>query len=140
MLTSSALADRLRVAVGRLARRLRQHSVGDLAPSQSSVLATLDRRGPMAMGRLAEVEAISRPSTTGIVTRLVDKGLVVRADNPEDGRSAIIAISPEGSELLRNRRQERNAFLAKAVESLSDDERLVLARAAELIERITAEE
>jgi hypothetical protein len=37
------------------------------------------------------------------------------------------------------RRQERTAFLAMALESLTDDERLVLARAAELIERITAE-
>lgn len=94
----------------------------------------------MAMSRLAEIEAVSRPSTTGIVSRLIDKGLVVRADNPDDGRSAIVAISPEGSKLLQHRRQEKNAFLARAVESLSDDERLVLARAAELIERITAEE
>ena len=94
----------------------------------------------MAMGRLAEIEAISRPSTTGIVSRLIAKRLVVRADNPEDGRSAIVAISPEGSEILQLRRQERKAFLASAVESLTDDERLVLARAAELIERITAEE
>ncbi|MEX0796001.1 MAG: MarR family transcriptional regulator [Acidimicrobiia bacterium] len=140
MLTSSALAERLRVAAGRLARRLRQQTLGDLTPSQSSVLATLDRRGPMSMGRLAEIEVISRPSTTGIVSRLVDRGLVVRADNPEDGRSAIVAISSEGSKLLQHRRRERDAFLARAVESLSDDERLVLARAAELIERITAEE
>lgn len=140
MLTSSALAERLRIAVGRLARRLRQQTLGDLTPSQSSVLATLDRRGAMPMGRLAEIEAISRPSTTGIVSKLMDKGLVLKRDNPEDGRSAIVAISPEGAKLLQRRRQERNAFLAKAVESLSDDERLVLARAAELIERITAEE
>lgn len=92
------------------------------------------------MGRLAEIEAISRPSTTGIVARLEERGLVARADNPEDGRSAIVAISPEGSSLLQHRRQERNAYLARAIDSLDDEERLVLARAAELIERITAEE
>jgi DNA-binding MarR family transcriptional regulator len=139
MLTSPFLAERLRVAVGRLARRLRQHTVGDLTPSQSSVLATLDKRGPASMSRLAEIEAISRPSTTGIVSRLVEKGLVERADNPSDGRSAIVAITLAGSELLEQRRAERNAFLARAIESLEDDEQLVLARAAEIIERITAE-
>ena len=139
MLTSALLAERLRVAVGRLARRLRQHSVGDLTPSQSSVLATLDRRGPASMSRLAEIEAISRPSTTGIVSRLIEKGLVVRRDDPDDGRSTIVAITPPGSKLLQQRREERTAFLAMALESLTDDERLVLARAAELIERITAE-
>lgn len=63
---------------------------------------------------------------------------MVRADNPEDGRSAIVTITQSGSSLLQQRRQERNAFLARAVESLTDDEKLVLARAAELIERITA--
>jgi DNA-binding MarR family transcriptional regulator len=139
MLTSPFLAERLRVAVGRLARRLRQHTVGDLTPSQSSVLATLDKRGPASMSRLAEIEAISRPSTTGIVSRLVEKGLVERADNPDDGRSAIVAITLAGSELLEQRRAERDAFLARAIESLEDDEQLVLARAAEIIERITAE-
>ncbi|HVR78411.1 MAG TPA: MarR family transcriptional regulator [Acidimicrobiia bacterium] len=138
MLTSASLAERLRVAVGRLARKLRQQSLGGLTPSQSSVLSSLDTRGPMSMSRLAEVEAISRPSTTGIVSRLIEGGLVVRADNPEDGRSAIVTITQSGSSLLQQRRQERNAFLARAVESLTDDEKLVLARAAELIERITA--
>ena len=91
------------------------------------------------MSRLAEIEAISRPSTTGIVSRLVEKGLVERADNPDDGRSAIVAITLAGSELLEQRRAERNAFLARAIESLEDDEQLVIARAAEIIERITAE-
>ncbi|MEX1037741.1 MAG: MarR family transcriptional regulator [Acidimicrobiia bacterium] len=139
MLTNSSLAERLRVAVGRLARRLRQQSLGGLTPSQSAVLSSLDRRGPMSMSRLAKVEAISRPSATGIVSRLIDKGLIVRSDDPEDGRSAIVAITPAGSELLEQRRQERTAFLAQRIESLSDEERLVLAKAAELIERITAE-
>jgi len=91
------------------------------------------------MSRLAEIEAISRPSATGIVSRLIEKGLVVRSDDPDDGRSTIVAITPPGSNLLQRRRQERTAFLAMAIESLTDDERLVLARAAELIERITAE-
>lgn len=140
MLTTAALAERLRVAVGRLARKLRQHSLGGLTPSQSSLLATLDRRGPMSMSRLASLEAISRPSTTGIVARLIDTGLITKSDDPEDGRSAIVAITAAGSELLEQRRRERTAFLARRIDLLSDEEQLVLAKAAELIERITAEE
>lgn len=140
MLTSASLAERLRVAVGRLARRLRQHSLGGLTPSQSAILSSLDRRGPMSMSRLAKFEAISRPSATGIVSRLIDKGLVERSGDPEDGRSAIVSITPAASALLERRRQERTAFLARRIDSLSDEEQLILARAAELIERITAEE
>ncbi|MGF1616501.1 MAG: MarR family winged helix-turn-helix transcriptional regulator [Acidimicrobiia bacterium] len=140
MLTSASLAERLRVAVGRLARRLRQQSLGGLTPSQSAILSSLDRRGPMSMSRLANVEAISRPSATGIVSRLIDKGLIVRSNDPEDRRSVIVAITPAASALLERRKQERTAFLALLIDSLSDEEQLVLAKAAELIERITAEE
>jgi DNA-binding MarR family transcriptional regulator len=94
----------------------------------------------MSMSQLAGLEAISRPSTTGIVSRLIDKGLIMKSDDPEDGRSAIVAITAGGSELLEQRRRERTAFLARRIDLLSDEEQLVLARAAELIERITAEE
>jgi DNA-binding MarR family transcriptional regulator len=94
----------------------------------------------MSMSRLAKVEAISRPSATGIVSRLIDKGLIVRTDDPEDRRSAIVAITPAASALLEQRRQERTAFLAMRIDSLSDEEQLVLAKAAELLERITAAE
>lgn len=92
------------------------------------------------MSRLAKFEAISKPSATGIVSRLIDKGFVVRSDDPEDGRSAIVAITPAASALLEQRRQERTAFLARRIDALSDEEQLTLAKAAELLERITAEE
>lgn len=134
MLTTVMLADRLRVAVGRLARRLRQQSLGGLTPSQSSVLATLDRHGPMTMSKLAVHEAVAKPSATGIVGRLFDKGLVVREPDPEDGRSSIVAISPKGVEALHARRRERTAYLAGRIEGLDDADRAVLERAVTLFE------
>lgn len=139
MLTNTSLADRLRVSVGRLARRLRQQSLGGLTPSQSSVLATLDRHGPMSMSRLAEQEGIAKPSATGIVGRLVDKGLLDRAIDPADRRSSVVALSRAGSELLDQRRQERTAFLARRVEGLTVEERETLERALEILERMAEE-
>jgi DNA-binding MarR family transcriptional regulator len=139
MLTSLSVAESLRVSVGRLARRLRQQSLGGLTLSQTSILATLDRLGEMSMSLLAGHESISKPSTTGIVARLVEKGLVEKKLNPDDARSAIVSITESGSALLKMRREEKAAFLATQIEKLSEDERLVLARAAEIIERFTAE-
>lgn len=136
MLTTSHLADRLRVSVGRLARKLRQQSLGGLTPSQGSVLATLDRGGPMMMSQLAEQEGISKPSATGIVGRLVDKGMVERRDDPTDRRSAIIVITAAGSRLLEQRRRERTAYLANWVDSLDVDDRAVLERAVEILEEM----
>ena len=136
MLTTASLADRLRVSIGRLARKLRQQSLGGLTPSQASTLATLDRRGPLMMGQLAEHEGITKPSATGIVGRLLEKGLVERRSDPSDRRSAIVAISPAASQLLEQRRRERTAYLASRIDALGPEERAILERAVDLFEEM----
>lgn len=139
MLTTEVLAERFRVSVGRLARRLRQQSLGGLTPSQSSVLATLDRHGPMSMSRLAEHEAIAKPSATGIVGRLIERGLVDRKPDPADGRSSIVEVTPEGVDAIEERRRERTAYLARRIESLDEADREVLERAVVLLETMVEE-
>lgn len=118
---------------------LRQQSLGGLTPSQASVVSTLDLHGPMTMSRLAEHEGIAKPSTTGIVGRLIDKGLVAKRDDPSDRRSSIVAITPGGSQLLEQRRRERTAYLAKRIEDLGQDDRVVLERAVQLLEEMIDE-
>jgi DNA-binding MarR family transcriptional regulator len=140
MLTTAATSDRLRVAVGRLARKLRQQSLGGLTPSQASVLSTLDRHGPMTMSQVADHETISKPSATGIVGRLVDKGLVFRSVDAGDRRTIIVEITSEGRELIERRRRERTAYLTRRVESLSDQDHHVLERAIELLENMIEEQ
>lgn len=137
---SLALADRLRLAVGRLARKLRQQSLGGLTPSQRSVLASLDRCGPITLSRLAEVEAVSRPAVSGIASRLEEKGLIERRPNPADRRSALVALSAEGRTVLQEGRRERTAVLAMGMERLSDEERRLLAEAIEVLDRLVGDE
>jgi DNA-binding MarR family transcriptional regulator len=139
MLTTASTADRLRVAVGRLARKLRQQSLGGLTPSQASVLSTLERHGPMAMSQVADHESISKPSATGIVGRLVAKGLVSRSPDGGDKRSFIVEISPSGRELIDLRRRERTAYLARRIDSLSETDHQALERAIELFENMIEE-
>lgn len=139
MLTTSSLADRLRVSVGRLARRLRQQSLGGLTPSQTSILSTLDRHGPLTMSEVAAHESIAKPSATGIIGRLVDQGLVDRTPDPADGRSSIVAISPAGARVLDERRQERTAYLSRWIDGLDEADRDILARAVVLLEGMVEE-
>lgn len=91
------------------------------------------------MSRLAGHEGISKPSATGIVGRLMEKGLVEKKDDPADGRSAIAAITPSGHQLLQQRRRERTAYLARKIEDLEGDDREVLERAVVLIEEMLEE-
>jgi DNA-binding MarR family transcriptional regulator len=134
------LADALRLAIGRLARKLRQQSLGDMTPSQRSVLASLDRHGPMRLGELARVENISAPSLSGIVGRLEARGLVSRDDDPDDARSVIVAATPEAISELALARRERTALLMRAVASLTPDERMALAAVLPILDRMVGGE
>ncbi len=125
--------------MGRLARKLRQQSLGGLTPSQSSILSTLDRHGPLTMSEIASHEGIAKPSATGIIGRLVDQGLVDRTPDPADGRSSIVGISAPGMRLLEERRQERTAYLTRWIDALDEADRAVLDRAVELLEDMVEE-
>src|SRR5918996_2220247 len=85
------LAPRLRWAITRMARRLRQESGVDLGPSQVAALATVERHGPLSPSELADVERIKRPTATRIVRHLEEGGLVERVNHPVDGRSSILS-------------------------------------------------
>jgi len=137
--SSVDLAHSLRLAVGRLARRLRQRTLDGLTPSQLSVLASLDRQGPMTLSALAENEGVAGSSISGIVARLADKGLVERIPNPEDRRSTLVESTENGRTVLEKGRGERTAYLAKRLERLSAEEREVLAEAVAILARMGEE-
>ena len=129
-------AARLRLAIVRTARRLRQEAGGELTPSSAAALATIERRGPLAPSELAELERVKRPTITRVVARLEDAGLVERTGDPTDGRASLVSITREGSELLRRIRTRKNAYLARRLSKLTSDDLGALERAADVLERI----
>jgi DNA-binding MarR family transcriptional regulator len=128
------LASLLRHAVARSARRLRQEAGTDLSPSLTGALATIERHGPLTPSELAARERVQRPTVTRLVCRLEEEGLVTRAADPTDGRSALISITPVGAELLATVRTRKDAFLSERLEALSPADRATLERAAVLLE------
>src|SRR5436190_24014484 len=80
------LAAGLRLAVMRLARRLRQRADAGITPSMLSALSSIERRGPMTLGDLAVAERITPATLSVIVGRLQQSGLVIREPDPTDGR------------------------------------------------------
>lgn len=133
------LAARLRLAITRTARRLRQTAGSDLGPSQLAALATIERHGPLAAGELAEREGIKPPTATRIVARLEEAGLVARVADPADRRSSILTITGDGRGLLRRLRARKTAYLAQRLQELPADDVEALERAADVLERILEE-
>jgi DNA-binding MarR family transcriptional regulator len=134
--TDQELATRLRLALARSARRLRQEAGTDLSPSLTSALATIERHGPLTPSELADVERVQRPSATRIVARLEKAGLVDRAGDPSDGRVSLVTATREGRDLLRRLRKRKNAYLARRMRDLDPDDVAALERAAEVLERL----
>src|SRR5919204_1535539 len=95
------LAESLRLAVTRLARRLRREAGAGLSPSMLAALSTVDRRGPLTLGELAAAEGIAPPSVTAAVARLEEAGLVERATLEEDRRVSVVSVTAAGTGLLR---------------------------------------
>jgi DNA-binding MarR family transcriptional regulator len=134
------LASRLRLAVARTARRLRQEAGGGLSPTLSAALASIDRHGPLTPSELADRERVKRPTATRLLATLEEGGLIARTSDPSDRRSSLIAITPEGRELMRTLRTRKDAYLVRRLAKLTADERATLARAADLLERMLEED
>lgn len=124
----------LRIALVRSVRRIRaERSVHELNDGQCSVLATLDRHGPMTPRELADHDGVRPPSMTRVVAALHDLGLVRRQDDPRDGRRVLIHLTVAGTQALQDIRHRRNVWLEGRLADLSAADRAVLARATQLL-------
>ena len=132
--TDLLLAARFRLAVTRLARRLRQQSGEGLTPSQTSALAAIERHAPLTPTELATIERVQRPTATRVLNALTEAGLVEREPDPLDGRITRVRVTDAGAEVLERGRLRKTAYLARRLQRLAPEDLATLERAAELIE------
>ena len=131
------LAAQLRLSVARLHRRLRQSADPGLTISQLSALASIERSGPITLGNLARVEQVQPPTMTALAGKLEAAGLVERSIDVTDRRVHRVAVSPRGVRLLARHRKQKNAYLERRLATLSASDRATLARASEIMEKLT---
>jgi DNA-binding MarR family transcriptional regulator len=136
------VAARMRLAIVRTARRLRQEAAGagtELSPTAASALASVERHGPLTPSELAAIERVKRPTATRTLRLLSEAGLVDRTRDPADGRSALVSINAAGRDRLRRLRGRKNAYLARRLRGLPEGDIEALERAAAVLERILEE-
>jgi DNA-binding MarR family transcriptional regulator len=56
--------------------------------------------GDLNMSELVARLGVTLPTVSGVVDRLVDRGLIARRANPSDRRRVFVGITPAGTELL----------------------------------------
>lgn len=133
-----ALASRLRLAVTRLARRLRQQAESGVTPSQLVALSSIERAGAITIGELCQAEQVQPPTMTKIVGALVEAELVQRTPDEQDRRVVWLRVTPAGARLLERSRSRKDQYLVKRLRSLEPEELAVLERAVETLDRLVA--
>jgi DNA-binding MarR family transcriptional regulator len=136
-----AAAQELRLAIGRVARRLRQLYATDRGSAVSfielGILVRLEREGPTSPGTLAAGESVTSQAIAGVVRELERRALVQRTGDQADRRRVAVAITDAGRELLMSR---EHAVVDAMVTALADEyttaERRQLESAVPLLNRL----
>ncbi len=131
------VATRLNSASIGLLRRLNgaDASLG-VSSTRLSALSVLVLGGPRTLGHLADVEGVTPPSMTRLVTAMEADGLVERSRSDEDGRLVIVAATERGGQLLKWGGDARVAVLSGMVRTLTEDQQRTLSDAAGILDEM----
>jgi DNA-binding MarR family transcriptional regulator len=133
---TTELAGRLRLAIGRLARQMRQHADSMLSLGQHSALSIIERFGPITLSEVAERERVSRPAVTRIIANLELKGLVERQTDATDRRVHLVSATRRGVDALEEQRYQRLSYLAEQLRQLDAHHLAVLVAAVEVLDLV----
>ena len=129
----SALAGDLLTLYGRLRRTTLVGKVDVVTASQSAVLGRLVRDGATTTAELARAEGVRPQSMGATVQALEDLGLVVRTQDPTDGRRTIVEATAAGRTAREDSHRSRTRLLAERLAALDPDDRATVARSLTIL-------
>ncbi|MCZ8259899.1 MAG: MarR family transcriptional regulator [Beijerinckiaceae bacterium] len=139
--TEDAVADYvLERQIGYLIRRAHQRAsaifeqvMGDfeVTPVQFAVLAKLHDFGPTSQNQLGRSVGADPATMFGIAARLVKRGLLTQAIDPNDARLVILELSPQGRALTLAMKAEGATVTARTLEPLTEREQREIVRLLE---------
>jgi len=128
---------RLRAVIGKLGRRLRPTVAGSsLTPTQTSVLFTIVRMGPLGLSEVAEIESVNPTMLSRITAQLCDAGLISRETDPGDRRAAFVQATKAGRRMRERIHRERTAALGAHVKTLDKQQQEALWAALPVLEEL----
>jgi DNA-binding MarR family transcriptional regulator len=135
-LDQAELAARMRLAIARIHRQLRQDTNDGLTLTQLSTLVRVEEHEPVRPGQLATLEGISPSTLTRLIATLEEMGLINRLTDPTDGRVSFLRLTDNGRGALERIRSRRTAQLMQRLSSLSEDEREQVVAALPVLEQL----
>jgi DNA-binding MarR family transcriptional regulator len=130
------IANLLHSVAVRMLRRVRSADVGmDLDGPRASLLSVVVFAGAQPVTRLAEIEHVTPPAITKLVTALEADGLVSRQRSPDDRRLVLVVATAAGRHLLEQGRAARVRAVADLLDGVPLQELVTLRDAADIIAR-----
>ena len=127
-------ANLVHSAAVRLLRTARAADVDlDLDGPRASLLSVLVFAGPQPVTRLAELEQVSAPAITKMVSALESAGLARRKRSETDRRVVLVSATPAGKRLLERGRAARVRAIAALLADATEAELQTLRAASEVI-------
>ena len=108
---------------------------GDLTLPQLRVVFLLEHAGGLSMSSLAEALGKAQPTVTGLVDRLVENGLVERAEHSADRRVIIARLTAAGRDLIAGLAEVGSVYTRRLVGDLAADELAIVAQAYAILRR-----
>ncbi len=99
-----------------------------MTPEQWSILNRLGEQDGLTQKDLAEKTYKDQPNTTRILDKLEKKGLLKRADNPEDRRAFLIFLTEKGKQARKNIIPISHQLNEDATVGLGEDEYKIVIR------------
>ncbi|GAA1945448.1 MarR family winged helix-turn-helix transcriptional regulator [Microbacterium aquimaris] len=96
----------------------------DLGQGEYDVLLTV-ARGPEMTARLRDITAnmlISQPSVSRLVDRMVQRGLITKCPDPDDGRGSLVRATEHGAATFRRIASRHARTIAERLSCLDDRE------------------
>lgn len=110
-------------------KRIRSYLKGEFDSTlpRFDVLAALSREQSwVTMSELTAHLLVSNGNVTGLVNRLVEDGLIARQVDPEDRRSQLVMLTPEGRAAFRDMATAHEGLVDSLFAQLSDEEMAAL--------------
>jgi DNA-binding MarR family transcriptional regulator len=120
-------------AVKGLLRRVRRDLPEPGRGAGFPVLAVLRRTGPIRLRDLADEATLDLSVVSRLVAELTREGWVERGANPQDGRSCLLAITPEGERRYQLTLRQAAEAVDPMLRDWSDED---VARLSDLLARL----
>jgi DNA-binding MarR family transcriptional regulator len=133
-----AVVTASRVLVAMAARSLADAGE-EITLTQYRSLVVLASRGPQGLASLAEAVAVTPPTTSRLVDRLLRKGLVRRRTDRHDRRQVRIGLTDAGRQLIDVVTEHRRQEIATLLKAIPVNEQRSMAKGLQMLAQAAGE-